>query len=69
MTKSYSVGGYRYTSLSDAIAQSRRMAKLQEPSMSDDRQHRPDWMGYFLPLIPLALIVWWIIDRPGPLFN
>jgi hypothetical protein len=29
MTESYSVGGYRYTSLTDAIAQARRMAKLE----------------------------------------
>ena len=29
MTESYSVGGYRYTSLTDAIAQASRMAKLE----------------------------------------
>ena len=29
MTESYSVGGYRYTSLTDAIAQARRMTKLE----------------------------------------
>jgi hypothetical protein len=29
MTESYSVGGYRYTNLTDAIAQARRMAKLE----------------------------------------
>ncbi|MBO9510537.1 hypothetical protein [Erythrobacter sp. A6_0] len=28
MTESYSVGGFRYTSLTDAIAQARRMAKI-----------------------------------------
>jgi hypothetical protein len=28
MTETYSVGGYRYTNLTDAIAQARRMAKL-----------------------------------------
>ncbi|WP_375289389.1 hypothetical protein [Qipengyuania sp.] len=30
MTETYLVGGYRYTTLADAIAQARRMAK-QEP--------------------------------------
>lgn len=29
MTETYSVGGYRYTNLTDAIAQARRMAKLE----------------------------------------
>jgi hypothetical protein len=29
MTETYSVGGFRYTSLTDAIAQARRMAKLE----------------------------------------
>lgn len=29
MTETYSVGDYRYTSLTDAIAQARRMAKLE----------------------------------------
>ena len=29
MTEPYSVGGFRYTSLTDAIAQARRMAKLE----------------------------------------
>lgn len=28
MTETYSVGGFRYTRLTDAIAQARRMAKL-----------------------------------------
>ena len=28
MTESYSVGGFRYTSLTDAIAQARRMTKI-----------------------------------------
>lgn len=29
MTESYSVGGFRYSNLADAIAQARRMAKLE----------------------------------------
>ena len=29
MTETYPVGGFRYTSLTDAIAQARRMAKLE----------------------------------------
>jgi hypothetical protein len=29
MTETYCVGGYRYTNLTDAIAQARRMAKLE----------------------------------------
>jgi hypothetical protein len=29
MTETYSVGGYRYTNLTDAMAQARRMAKLE----------------------------------------
>jgi hypothetical protein len=29
MTETYSVGGFRYTSLTDAVAQARRMAKLE----------------------------------------
>lgn len=29
MTETYSVGGYHYTNLTDAIAQARRMAKLE----------------------------------------
>lgn len=29
MTETYSVGGFRYTSLTDAIAQARRRAKLE----------------------------------------
>jgi hypothetical protein len=29
MTETYSVGGYSYTNLTDAIAQARRMAKLE----------------------------------------
>lgn len=29
MTETYSVGRFRYTSLTDAIAQARRMAKLE----------------------------------------
>jgi hypothetical protein len=29
VTETYSVGGYRYTSLTDAIAQARRMTKLE----------------------------------------
>lgn len=29
VTKTYSVGGFRYTSLTDAIAQARRMTKLE----------------------------------------
>jgi hypothetical protein len=29
MTETYSVGGYQYTNLADAIAQARRMAKLE----------------------------------------
>lgn len=29
MTETYSVGGYQYTNLTDAIAQARRMAKLE----------------------------------------
>ena len=29
MTETYAVGGYHYTSLTDAIAQARRMAKLE----------------------------------------
>ena len=29
MTEAYSVGGYRYTSLTDAIAQARRIAKIE----------------------------------------
>ena len=29
ITETYSVGGYRYTNLTDAIAQARRMAKLE----------------------------------------
>lgn len=29
ITETYSVGGYRYSSLTDAIAQARRMTKLE----------------------------------------
>lgn len=29
MTETYSVGGYHYTNLADAVAQARRMAKLE----------------------------------------
>jgi hypothetical protein len=29
MSETYAVGGYRYTNLADAIAQARRMAKLE----------------------------------------
>jgi hypothetical protein len=29
MTETYSVGGYRYTTLGDAVAQARRMVKLE----------------------------------------
>lgn len=29
VTETYSVGGFRYTSLTDAIAQARRMTKLE----------------------------------------
>jgi hypothetical protein len=29
MTETYAVGGYQYTNLTDAIAQARRMAKLE----------------------------------------
>jgi hypothetical protein len=29
MTETYSVGGYRYTNLTDAIAQARRITKLE----------------------------------------
>lgn len=29
MTETYLVGGFRYTTLSDAVAQARRMAKLE----------------------------------------
>jgi hypothetical protein len=29
MTEKYCVGGYHYTNLTDAIAQARRMAKLE----------------------------------------
>lgn len=29
LTETYSVGGYRYTTLTDAIAQARRMTKLE----------------------------------------
>ena len=29
LTETYTVGGFRYTSLDDAIAQARRMAKLE----------------------------------------
>ena len=29
LTETYSVGGFRYTNLADAIAQARRMAKLE----------------------------------------
>lgn len=29
MTDTYSVGGYHYTNLTDAVAQARRMAKLE----------------------------------------
>jgi hypothetical protein len=29
MTETYSVGGYRYTNLTDAIAEARRMTKLE----------------------------------------
>jgi hypothetical protein len=30
LTGSYSVGGFQYTNLTDAIAQARRMAKLEQ---------------------------------------
>ena len=29
MTETYAIGGYRYTNVADAIAQARRMAKLE----------------------------------------
>ena len=29
LTETYSIGGYQYTNLTDAIAQARRMAKLE----------------------------------------
>ena len=35
MTETYSVGGYRYTSLADAIAQARRMTKLEQELLGD----------------------------------
>lgn len=34
ITETYSVGGYRYASLTDAIAQARRMAKLERELLS-----------------------------------
>ncbi|ANY19659.1 hypothetical protein A6F68_01141 [Tsuneonella dongtanensis] len=35
MSETYSVGGYRYTTLGDAIAQARRMAKLENELLGD----------------------------------
>jgi len=35
MSETYLVGGYRYTTLSDAIAQARRMAKLEQELLGD----------------------------------
>lgn len=34
VTETYSVGGFRYTSLTDAIAQARRMTKLERELLS-----------------------------------
>ena len=34
VTETYSVGGFRYTSLTDAIAQARRMVKLERDLLS-----------------------------------
>lgn len=33
LTETYSVGGFQYTSVADAIAQARRMAKLERAAM------------------------------------
>jgi hypothetical protein len=35
LTETYSVGGFRYTNLTDAIAQARRMEKLDRASSCD----------------------------------
>jgi len=35
MSETYSVGGYRYTTLTDAIAQARRMTKLEKDLLGD----------------------------------
>ncbi len=35
MSETYSVGGYRYTTLTDAISQARRMAKLEQELLGD----------------------------------
>jgi hypothetical protein len=37
--------------------------------MSEGRKHRPDWMGFILPLTGLVLIIWWMVDRSGPLLH
>jgi hypothetical protein len=36
MTETYCVGGYHYTNLTDAIAQARRMAKLERELLGED---------------------------------
>ena len=33
LTESFSVGGYRYTNLADAVGQARRMKKLESASL------------------------------------
>jgi hypothetical protein len=35
ISETYSVGGYRYTTLTDAIAQARRMTKLEQDLLGD----------------------------------
>lgn len=44
MSVTYSVGGYRYTNLSEAIAQARRMAKRSRHSARSYRKSRQPWI-------------------------
>ncbi len=35
MSETYTVGGYRYTTLTDAVAQARRMVRLEQDLLGD----------------------------------
>ena len=64
LTETYSVGGFQYTNLTDAIAQARRMAKLEaRTSVSARENFGPDYIGVLLPLaaLALALLLFWLI--------
>lgn len=31
--------------------------------MTDRRRHRPDYMGFFLPLLGLGFALWFVVGR------